>query len=245
MDQGATTSTMDQGTTTSTMDQGTTTSTMDQGALDQDLPQTVSFAGDCSTRHRLVPSPSNVYQPAPGVDEELMWTAVKVEPGLKEDEAMLCEVPGLKDLAWQLNENLGLNGLQDFGVLGNQGDISGTAVSGADLSPGLPVYDTLTPGNTTDALDPIPAMTSQQDSGWLRTATVPDSTAVLSPSPASLVTSTEKTPKVAKKPRRPYRQDVSFPNCFRLIKIICHKLNEDTRFFLTESTHFVVTNINL
>ncbi len=139
-----TTSTMDQGTTSTTMAQGTTTSTMDQGALDQDLPQTVSFAGDCSTRHHIVPSPSNVYQPAPGSDEDLTWTTVKMEPGLKEGEAMLCEGSGLNDLAWQINENLGLNGLQDFGLLGNQGDISGTAVPGADLSPGSPVYDPLT-----------------------------------------------------------------------------------------------------
>ncbi len=80
----------------------------------------------------------------------------------------------------------------------------------------------------TDALDPNPAMTSQQDSGWLRTATVPDSTTVLSLSPATeqtpkvastgvlspAMTYTEETPKatVAKKPRRPYRQDVSLAN---------------------------------
>ncbi len=184
-----------------------TNSNMDQGGSHQNHPEIVSFAKACSKSDLLVPNPSNVYQPVPAPDYNLLCTAVKMEPGFKEDQPMPCEGSGL---GWQVNENWGLNALEDFSVMSNQGGISGTGVTGADLSLGLPNYDTLSPGRRTDTLDPNTAMASQQDAGWICAAAVADSTGVLSLTPASLQLT--EIPKVAKKPRRPYREDVSLLN---------------------------------
>ena len=207
-----------------------TNSNMDQGGSHQNHPETVSFAKACSKRHCEVLSPSNVYQPAPGPDDNLLWTAVQMEPEF-EEQPKPCDGTGLDDMAWQVNENWGLNALGDFGVLSNQGGISGTGVTGADLIPWLPNYKTLSPGLTTDALDPNTAMTSQQDAGWICAAAVPDSTGVLTLTPAILQLS--ELPKVAKKPRRPYRQDVSLPNfSLPVVRPTSHKNIDENSTFL-------------
>ncbi len=216
-----------------------TNSNMDQGGSHQNQTETVSFDKACSKRHCEVLSLSNVYQPAQVSDDNLLWTAVQMEPGFKEDQPMSSAGICLNDLAWQLNENFRLNAVVEFGMLSNQGGISGTDVTGADLSQWLPKYKTLSPGLTTDALDPNTAMTSQQDAGWICPAAVADSTGVLSPTPASLQLT--EIPKVAKKPRRPYRQDVSLPNfSLPVFRPTSHKNIDEKSSFFKENSHVVL-----